>query len=367
MKVIVNGSRLQEGLRKVTGIANGKTGIAILANVKVEAKGGKLALTTTNLDMTLYAEVDCVSIEEEGVTTVPMKKLEQTVSVLPVGEIIISSGADSKMVIRGGTAKMTIGGLSADEFPKLPEASDAAEYKIKAKTLKDLIRRSSYAMSLDDTRTTLKGVLLDFSGGKLKAVSTDGKRIAVSVADVEDNNPDAKYIVPDRAVLTIVKLLDAEGDVVIRMEKTQIAISMCDGRQRIYSKLIDGVYPAYDRAIPTSHECELKIAREEMISVIGRTAIMVSPTNPFVKLKFSENLLAVEVVGDDNCDAHETLPVKYDGPDQTFVFNPQFLLDVLRSIDSDEVTIEMSKPTLPIAVKAAGEPSLGIVMPLRNS
>lgn len=365
MKITITTSRLNEALKKVSGITNGKSALAILGNVKVEVVGNKVKLTTTDTNITLMAEAECDGVKDGGMTTVPMKTFTSVVSALPVGLATIESDAKDRMRISLGNSVFRIGGLSAKDFPSPPSDDNSVRYVVKATALKELIRKTSYAMESEDgTRKTLQGTLLDFNNGSLKAVATDGRRLATATqANVSEEGCDAQYIIPSAAIPMISRVLGGDSDVIIHAAKSQICFEC--GNATVYTKLVDGIYPNYKQVIPTDLPLSAKIDRSALIESLYRVMVM-SSDSPQTKLSISTGQMEVDVVENDQCDAHDMIPIKYDGNDIALIFNLKYLIDALRAINSDEIELSFLKTEGgPAVIRAEGEDFLALVMQLR--
>lgn len=372
MKLTINSVRFQEALKKVNGISDARNTLAILGNVKITAdsKTNTIKMVATNLDIALVTECECQSVDESGETTVPMKKLEQTVAVLPVGAMTITVDNRHRMTIKAGNSRMTIGGTDPEAYPMLPSSTDEVTYTIPATVLRDMIRKTSYAMSRDDTRKTLESVMFHFSNKSLKAVATDGRRLALSERDMDiEVTESVEYIVPLTAITVLSRLINTEGDVTIKAAKTLLTFAQNEGKHVIYTKLIDGKYPDYNQVIPKGERSKVIIDRLDFIEVINRVSIMASASSPSVKMTFNESTLDIDVGGDDNCDAHEKMQISWDGTQKCeLLFNPKYVIDTLKSSDSDKVCLHIDENGVtPVIITAEKEPMLAVIMPLRRN
>ena len=194
--------------------------------------------------------VDC-EVVNEGATTLPAKLLLNTIAKAPEGVIEVEVDAQDRAVIKAGSSTSKISGMSVVDYPTLPKDSDSFEYVLQQITLREMLRKTSYAASQDDTRKTLKGVLMSFKGGKLTMVATDGRRLALVEHEIElPAQAERDVILPSKVVNELQRSLMTDGDVRITIEKTQIAFKM--GQTKVYSKLLDEVYPNYRQVIPES-------------------------------------------------------------------------------------------------------------------
>lgn len=369
MKIKITRGRLQDALKRVSGVADGRTSLPILANVKMTADKDGLTLMTSNLDITMSTKVTECEVLEEGTTTAPMKKLEQIVSVLPSEDVEVTSNEKENVKFVSGGVKMTVLGLPAVDFPVLAEMKNPVTYTLKGSAFADVLRKSAYAMSKDDTRRTLKSVLLVLDGKTIVAVGTDGRRLGTGEAEcVAEGEADKKeYVVPDVAVAILQRLVDNAADITIKGGDGQFSFSQCDGRDFIHTKLVDGQYPNYKQVIPAKGSADIAVDRNEMLAMLNRSLVMASGSEPYVHLKFGANTIDLTADSDDGGKIHDTIPARYSGKEISISFNPRYLIDTLKSLDSDivEMNTDEENPHRPIAINGEAEKGLAVVMPLR--
>ncbi len=371
MKIKITRGRLQDALKRVSGVSDGRS-LQILANVKVTADKDGITLMTTNLDITLATSVKECEVVEEGATTIPMKKMEQIVSVLPSEDVEITTDSAERTRFISGNVKMSVQGLPVKDFPALSSEKSPIVYKMKGSVLIQLLRKSAYAMSKDDTRKTLQSVLLEVKGTKVNSVGTDGRRLGYGESECESNNADAKslvqIVVPSGAVAILQRLVDGSSDITIKVEGGHLTLEQCDGRDVIYTKLVDGQYPNYTQVIPKESDANVKVDRNEMLAMLGRSLVMASVSDPHVKMKFGGNAIETTATGDEDGKFHENIAATYDGKEFELMFNPKYIIDSLKAFDSDVVFFNTSQetPQRPILVKGSEEKGFAIIMPLRT-
>lgn len=366
MKFRIVRSKFLEGLKKVQNIVGSKGTMQIIQNVKLEAQDKQLSLTTTDLDISILSVVGC-EVEAEGSTTLPVKLLVNAISKSPEGPVEIDVDNGDHAHITAGTALFKISGLSVVDFPALPADQDSFEYVLPQMTLREMLRKTAYAASQDDTRKTLKGVLMSFRDGKVTMVATDGRRLALTEHGIDDLPEEAQrdIILPTKVVSELQRALGNDGDVRIRVEKSQVSFNL--GDTRIYSKLLDEVYPNYRQVIPGECAEHVTVDRQLLLSALDRVSVMAMDETNFTKLTFNANELIVTTAGSsDTGEARDIVPIKYDGNRIDISFNPGYVMDPLKAIDEDEVTIELNSGTQPAMIKCS-VPFLYMMMPLRNN
>lgn len=362
MKFKIVRSKFLESLKKVQNIVGTKGSMMIIQNVLLEAKDKQLSLTTTDLDISIRSVVAC-EVEVEGSTTLPAKLLVNAISKAAEGVIEIDIDANDRAQISAGSALFKLSGMSVIDFPALPEGQNAFEYVVQQNILRDMLHKTAYAASQDDTRKTLKGVLMSFRDGKLTMVATDGRRLALAESDVDfppDENRD--IILPSKVVSELQRSLSNDGEARIKIEKTQISFEM--GETRLYSKLLDEIYPNYRQVIPGEMSERVVIDRQLLLSALDRVSVMSVDEANTARLTFDSNELTVSSTATEAGSARDVVPVKYDGPHIDIVFNPNYVMDPLKAIDDDEVTIELNDGSSPALLKCS-TPFLYVMMPLR--
>ena len=362
MKFKIVRSKFLESLKKVQNIVATKGSMMIIQNVLIEAKDKQLFLTTTDLDISIRSEVAC-EVEEEGSTTLPAKLLVNAISKCVEGPVEISIDANDRAQITAGSALFTLSGMSVIDFPTLPEDQNSFEYVVDQIILRDMLHKTSYAASQDDTRKTLKGVLMSFKEGKLTMVATDGRRLALAEHDVDFPPEQTRDIIlPSKVVSELQRSLTNDGEARILIEKSQISFNL--GDTRLYSKLLDEIYPNYRQVIPGELNERVVIDRQLLLAALDRVSVMTMDESNSTKLTFDSNELTVSSGASDAGSARDIVPVKYDGPHIDIVFNPGYVMDPLKAIDDDEVTIELNDGNSPALLKCS-TPFLYVMMPLR--
>ena len=362
MKIKIIRSKFLEGLKKVQNIVGTKGASQIIQNVLLEAKGESLFMTTTDLDISIRSVVSC-EVVEEGATTLPVKLLFGTVAKVAEGPVELDVDAQDRAVLSAGSAVFKIAGMDKVDFPALPVGSDAFAYTLPQAVLREMFRKTSYAASQDDTRRTLKGVLMSFKDGKLTMVATDGRRLALVEHEVEfPADAERDIVLPIKVVSELQRSLAAEDDVKIKVETSQISFDMTD--TQIYSKLLDEVYPNYRQVIPESFAEHVAVDRKLLLDALDRASVMTMDETHSTRLTFDSNQLTVSAAAMDVGEARDTVPIKYTGEKIEIVFNPSFVMDPLKAIDDDEIVIGLNSGNLPAMIKCS-VPFLYVIMPLR--
>lgn len=362
MKLKVSKDAILDGLQKVQSVVNTRTTLPVLSNVLLRAEEDSLWLTTTDLEVSVRTGVPA-KIEAEGESTLPARRVFSIFKELPAGEIEIDIDEKDVAAVRAGASFFKIVGIAGEEFPPMPEFAGNRSYALEQGLFKEMLRNTRYGASTDETRYILNGVLLSFKGEKLTVVATDGRRLALIEQEVEfPQSAEVDLVVPSKTVDELVKNLSDEGTVKIRASDTQIAFEF--DSLVIVSKLIEGIYPNFKQVIPASCEERVVIEREALYTAVHRVSLLSNDKSNSVRMTFYDNRLEVTAVTPEVGEALETIPVKYSGKQVSIAFNPDFVLDPLRNITSDEIYLEMTDDLSPGVIKCDMQ-FLYVLMPMR--
>jgi DNA polymerase-3 subunit beta len=284
---------------------------------------------------------------------------------LPASEIQIEVDSKNVAAIRCGQSFFKINGLPEEEFPPLPKFENAKEFKIAQKELRDALKKTSYAISTDETRYVLNGILFSFKENKLTMVATDGRRLALVDIELEfPRSQEVEMIVPTKCVTELQRLLGDEGELRMTVGENQIAFEM-DGTLLV-SKLIEGNYPNYRQVIPAEAKERVTLEREQFRDAVHRVSLLASEKSNSVKLVFTKNNIEIAANTPDIGEAHESLPVSYKGKEFSIAFNPEFLMAPLRNLSNEEIYLDLIDEMSPGVIKIQS-PFLYVLMPMRIS
>ena len=364
MKFSVSKEKLLAGLQTVQNVVSTRTTLPILSNVLLQASGDKLRLTTTDLDVGVSGVTDA-QIEKEGGTTLPARRLAAIIRELPAAEVQVEIDSKNIASIRCGQSFFKILGLPEEEFPPLPSFDNAKTFTFSQQTLRDALKKTSYAISTDETRYVLNGILFSFKENKLTMVATDGRRLALVDLEMEfPRSQEADIIVPTKCVTELARLLGDEGDVKMSVGENQVAFEI--GATLLISKLIEGNYPNYRQVIPGEAKERVTLERELFLNAVHRVSLLSSEKSNSVKLVFSKNNIEIAANTPDVGEAKESLAVAYKGREFSIAFNPEFLQAPLRNLTNDEVYLDLIDEMSPGVIKIQS-PFLYVLMPMRIS
>ena len=364
MKFNATKEKVLEVLQQVQNVVSTRTTLPILSNVLLQAKEGAVHLTTTDLDVGVRGSFEA-NVDKVGATTLPARRLFTIIRELPSSEIAIEVDGKNAASIRSGQSFFKILGLPEEEFPPLPKFENAKVVTMRQKDLHDGLRKTAYAISTDETRYVLNGVLFSFKENKLTLVATDGRRLAMLDIELEfPRSHEAEIIVPTKAVTELQRLLKDDGEVKISVGSGQIAFDL--NNTLLVSKLIEGNYPNYKQVIPSEAKERVTLERETFLNSLRRVSLLASDKSNSIKLNFSKNNIEITANTPEVGEARESLPVAYKGRDFSIAFNPEFLMAPLRNLTEDEVFFDLIDEMSPGVLKIQ-TPFLYVLMPMRVS
>lgn len=364
MKIAVTKEALLEGLQRIQNVVSTRATLPVLSNALLEATESGLRLTTTDLEVGIRCTVEA-RVEKPGATTLPARRLAAIVRELPNSEITIEVDAKNVASIRCGASFFKIFGLPQNEFPEFPAFKEPKSFTLKQSELKDGLRKTSYAISSDETRYVLNGILFSLVDNKLTLVATDGRRLALFDSDIEfPKSHERDFILPTKAVTELQRLLGEEGDVVISTSENLAAFDL-NGAQLV-SKLVEGNYPNYRQVIPGEAKERITLERAVILDCVRRVSLLSSDKTSSVRLNFTKNNLDITANTPEVGEAKESLAIAYRGKDISIAFNPEFLMDPLRSLPNDEVFLDLIDEMSPGVMKIQ-TPFLYVIMPMRVS
>jgi DNA polymerase III subunit beta len=366
MNLTITKDQIIAGLQAVQNVVSSRTTLPILSNVLIRAEDSHVEFTATDLDVTVACRVEA-KVTKTGATTMPVKKLFGIVRELS-GEIEIETDEKNVACIRSGSSFFKVHGLGADEFPPLPQFKDDKKVVVPQENLRAMIKKTSFAVSTDESRYVLNGIFVSLKEGKMTLVATDGRRLALVDEEVEISEKSAgEFIVPGKAINELNRLLQEKGEVEVKFGENQASFALkAEGRHSVLliTKLIEGNYPNYKQVIPGEAKERIALVREELVAALRRAEIMTSEKANSVKLAFGKNLLTITANSPEVGEARETIAINYKGKELAIAFNPRYLIDPLTALSEDEVFFEIIDELSPGVVKING-PFLYVVMPMR--
>jgi len=366
MKFVVSKEKLLDGLQSIQNVVSTRATFPILTNVLIEASETGLQLTTTDMDISVRSSV-VVQVEKPGSTTVPARRLLAVIRELPSAEIVFESDSKSTASIRCGSAKFKIYGLPSQEFPAFPQLAQSKEFRLPQQILKDGIKKTSYAMSFDDGRHIINGLLFSFKDQKLALVATDGRRMALFEHELEFLEGDSTdVVIPVKSVNELLRLLsDDQGDAVISVGDNLVSFQF--GATTMVTKRVEGIYPNYRQAIPPPPKERITLGRESVLTAVRRVATLSADKSGSLRMKFGKDLITIEANTPEVGEAREDIVVAYNGEQYSNAFNPEFFMDPLKNLPDDEVYLDLIDDLSPGVFKTKSSTFLYVLMPMRVS
>ena len=364
MKFTAAREALLKPLQAVIGVVERRQTMPILSNVLLIVGDGQLSITATDLEVELVAQAE-VDAETGGEITVSGRKLLDICKALPDGSDISISLSGEKLSIRAGRSKFNLATLPAAEFPVVEDIKAGQTISVTQEALGRLIEKTHFSMAQQDVRYYLNGMLLETGGQHLRAVATDGHRLALCQVELDGANLDEQQvIVPRKGVLELQRLMTGEGDLNIELGANHVRIQL-EGI-RFTSKLIDGRFPEYDRVIPKESSNELKAERNEFRGALQRTAILSNEKYRGIRLVIRDSGVILQAHNPEQEEAEEELEVEYSGEDIEIGFNVNYLLDALGAVEGDDVTLSVQDSNSSCLIRQPGnEDTTFVVMPMR--
>jgi DNA polymerase III subunit beta len=353
MKCTVEKELLLTHLQRVCNVVSRKAALPILSMIHVKAEKDSLILRTTNLEIELESTLKA-NVEESGTTTIPAKSLLALVSKLNGTEVSFHSNKKFQSTIQCGNA----------EFKLVFTFESKRKITLEQKLLSRMIDSVAFAVSIDDSRKTLQGILLSVKDGVLTAVSTDGKRLALVETQIEDNTANGDIIVPLRTALEIRRQLGKEGMVELGIDDKTIRVQI--ENTVMLSKLIEGIYPNFRQIIPSNFQKEVELPRNAVQQALELVAVPQTEVADGVKLTLHRNKLELYTQNSSIGEGRDVVDINYGYEDEiSLVFNTAFLLDPFRYTDKENFRMKIIDPTFPVALED-GTGFLYVVMPLRK-
>ena len=355
---------LLKPLQAVIGVVERRQTMPILSNVLLVAKGSELAVTATDLEVELVAETE-VSVEAGGEITVSGRKLLDICRALPEGADIDISASGEKLIVRSGRSKFSLATLPAAEFPTVEDIKAGQTITVEQAVLGRLIEKTHFSMAQQDVRYYLNGMLLETGGKHLRAVATDGHRLALCEAEIDGGSLDEQQvIVPRKGVLELQRLMDGEGTLDLELGSNHVRVQLAG--IRFTSKLIDGRFPEYERVIPKESSNQLTADKTSFRGALQRTAILSNEKYRGIRLIIRDSGVVIQAHNPEQEEAEEELEVSYAGEDIEIGFNVNYLLDALGAVDGEEVTLSVLDSNSSCLIRQPGnDDGKFVVMPMR--
>jgi DNA polymerase-3 subunit beta len=366
MQFTIQREALLKPLQLVAGVVERRQTLPVLSNVLLVVDGNTLSLTGTDLEVELVGRIQLEEAAEAGEITVPARKLMDICKSLPDDATLSFKLEDNKAVIKAGRSRFTLATLPASDFPNVEEGPGSMSFSVNQNKLRRLIERTSFAMAQQDVRYYLNGMLLEINKGQLRAVATDGHRMAMCTLDAGiDYQERYQLIVPRKGILELARLLGEADDLVSIVLGTH-HIRATTGDFTFTSKLVDGKFPDYERVLPRGGDKIVLADRQVLRNAFSRTAILSNEKYRGIRLMLSDSLLKIQANNPEQEEAEEDIAVDYTGSALEMGFNVSYLLDVMNVLSNEQVKLILSDANSSALVQESeSDDSVYVVMPMR--
>lgn len=366
MKLTLSREALLQPLQAIAGVVEKKQTMPVLSNVLLIAEEDQLTLTGTNMEVELVSRVDNIALEQPGRITVPARKLSDICRSLPEEATITLSVEGERMKVKAGASQFTLSTLPAEHFPNVEDDAESFRLSLPQGELRHLLEATAFAMAQQDVRYYLNGLLMEVSESLLRAVATDGHRLAMATLSVETGiDATRQVIVPRKGVQELMRLLD---DVVTTVELVigENHLRATVGGFTFTSKLIEGKFPDYNRVVPRGGDKTVLADRSTLKSMLQRAGILSHENIRGVRLQLEPNELHVYANNPEQEQAEDAMAVEYQGDSLQIGFNVGYLIDVLNAVNDDQVRMVFSDPNASALIESgADDDCVYVVMPMR--
>lgn len=364
MEIRVTRSEFLGELAPMQGIVERKTTIPVLSHLLLNARGDKLHLAATDLDVSLtsWCEAD---VKSEGGIAVQAKKLMEIIRSLTGEEVLLVQEEPRVLTIRAGRSRFKVHGLSPDDFPTLPTLEDGRQVEIPFMDFRRMIAKILFAVSAEESRFQLNGALLKLKDGALEMVATDGHRLALVEGGVGGAGNEDSVLVPRKALQELQRF---EGEGNLSYARGEHHLSFRLGRRELICRILEGTFPDYERVIAKDNDKKVLFDRKNLVDAVQRAALMTGDRARAVRLQFSPDQVVISAVNSDLGEAVEEVACDYDGPEFRLGINPDYLREFLSAVETEKVRLELKDEN----TQCVGYPHEGpdtrylcVIMPMR--
>ncbi|MCB4360044.1 DNA polymerase III subunit beta [Quatrionicoccus australiensis] len=353
-------------LQSVSGIVERRHTLPILSNVLLEKKGDRLTLLATDIEIQITTATDCAGSEGDGAVTVGARKLQEILRSLPDTSEVSLVLEDKRLQVRAGKSRFSLQTLPADDFPRMTMTEgETKQFSITQKAFRQLLGKTQYSMAAQDVRYYLNGLLLLVEGKELRAVATDGHRLAYASVEIEADLPRQEMILPRKTVLELNRLL-VDNDEPLNISLTSNQVRFSFGSVVLVSKLIDGKFPDYERVVPATLKNHMTVGRQILMQAMSRAAILTNEKFRGVRVVLGDNSLKLIAANAEQEEAQEEIEVQYTGDVIDVGFNVGYLLDVLNNVHTEEIQWSFNDANSSALITVPGNERFKyVVMPMR--
>ncbi|MBU0951351.1 MAG: DNA polymerase III subunit beta [Elusimicrobia bacterium] len=372
MYIKVSKENLLRGIQIVETAVSSKTTLPVLSNFLVEAvqdknsdDSGEIKLVSTDLEIAVSCYIQG-KIKIAGGITIPAKRFGNIIRELPEQEIEIKTDDKNQIDIKAGKSHFVLSGTQKEDFPALPEFSDEKAMVIETKLLKEIIKKTSFAISTDETRYVLTGLYFIIEPGVIRTVATDGRRLAYICRKGITNKTSMKAIIPNKAINEVSRLFSIEEDENVKISITENQASFKIKDITLISRLVDGEFPNYEQVIPKKYQHKIQIESKILLSATKQISLLTQEKGGAVKFAYGKNALRISAQVQGLGSGEVDMDIAYTGPSIEIAFNPSYVIDILKNINEDKVEFQINGPIDACVLKSINdEDYICVVMPMR--
>jgi DNA polymerase-3 subunit beta len=372
MKIVLSRQDLQKGIQTILSAVPIKGTMPILSNVLLEARDTKLDLTATDLDVGIKCSIPA-EIVDPGSITVNAKKLSDICRELPDASVDIETDENHRVILVCKKSQFKIHGMAKDDYPILPEVKKDNPLKLKALVLQEMIRKTIFAVSLDETRYVLNGVLFELTKDQMRMVATDGHRLAwvKKKADYTKLPENRSVIIPTKALNEVSRITadvfkGQEEEAVVEIFSTENQMKFLMGGVELVTRLLEGQFPNYEQVIPKETDKQATMSVPELTAATKRVSILASDKSYSIRFKIQKGKITISSKTPDMGEAKEDLDIQYEGEETTIAYNAKYVLDALKNLGNEQVELQFTQPLNPCIFKSKADADyLCVIMPMR--
>jgi len=367
MKIHIPRQDLLDKVNQVKTVVSSKSALPILSHILMETQESAVRLSATDLKVSIESVADC-SVDEPGSLTVSSQRLAMILAELPNADITLELAKNNVVTLTCGKIRTKLFSMAPEEFPPLRTFDNIEPLVLSQSTLRDMFAKTSFAICSDQARYNLTGILFEIKDGKLIVVATDGRRMSLCMeTDAVPKGVNVKVIIPGKMIAELERLLGGEGNVSVYIDESQTAFAF--NSTRLVTALIEGNFPNYEMVIPKKHDKEALISTAVLMEAVRRTRTMTNEKFNSVRFVLGSGSMTLKVVTPEVGEYEEEIPIEYDGEKVEIAFNPDFVLDILRHIETEMLCFILKDTTSPGVVKPYAEAPLdsyiNVIMPIR--
>jgi DNA polymerase III subunit beta len=362
LKITCSREELAQKVALVSRGVSTRTAVQILGGILIRASGGNVELAATDMELSLRTPLEA-AVEGDGAAVVPGRLLADLARLLPSGDAEIEYREDENVLeVRCGPAEYRLNTYGAEDFPRLPDTGSALTHAVDADSFLATVSSVGRAVSRDEARPVLTGILVRFGDGKLVMAATDSYRLSYKETPIAGEVPELEAIVPARALEEVRRLAGAGGSIELGVLENQVLFGI--NGTWLTSRRIEGQFPKFDELRPKDFKYEVSLPREELLDVVRRTSVMAHRNSP-LRLRFAEGEVTVWTQTQDVGEARESLPIRFEGEPLEIGFNADFLREGIESAGGDEMRLRLIDPLRPGLIQGPGDDFWYLIMPIR--